>query len=104
MGVGGAFRRAEPRGQGFGFVEGEKRAAAGVGIEQISEPRFDAGALVEERQRTPVGGQDVGQAGAVFLGLSFHADKGVTLGLGFHDSRGPAVHVEQVIGAAVAGL
>ena len=49
-GSGDAFRNAEPRGQCLGFMEGEECAAAGFGVQQVGEPRFDTGALVKERQ------------------------------------------------------
>lgn len=68
----------DPFGQGFGLVEGEDGAPAGLGLEQVGEAGFDAGGFVAERQRAARGREGVGQSDAVFAGLWFDAGQGRT--------------------------
>ena len=100
----GAAGVGEPVGQCFGLVEGEDRAGAGRLVETVRKAGFHAGGLVGERERAAPGGQGVWQAGGVFAGLRLHADERGAGLLGFDDAGGFAVHVEHVVGEAVALL
>ena len=51
-----------------------------------------------------MGGQVVGQAPAVLLGLHLHAGQCGPFTLGLHHASGLPVHVQQVVRVAVAGL
>jgi len=91
---------AGPFREGGRLVEGEHAPAAGFGVEAVGEEGFDAGALVEERQRLVPGRRDVGQAGAVLFGLKLDAAEGCAGGLGLDGADGFAVHEQQVAGEA----
>ena len=55
------FRDAKPLGQRSGCMEGKDRAASRDRVQPVGELRFGAGALVQEREGTPVGGEVVGR-------------------------------------------
>ena len=93
----------EPGGEGFGAVEGEDGAAAGVGFEEVGEARLDSGGLVAEGERATRSGEIVRESLAVFGGLNFDCDEGNALLLGLDYSGGVAVDVEEVVGKAVSG-
>ena len=80
------------------------RRLRGVGVQAIGELGLNTRALVQERERTHVGGKVVGQARAVLPGLDFHAGQGRTLRFGLDDSRRLPVHVEKVVRLTVPGL
>ena len=94
----------EPRGQRVRGVEGEYVSAARLGVEPVGELRLLAGALVQERQGATVRWKVVGQAGTVLLRLQLHAGERAANGLGLDHAGRLLVHVEQVVGLAVAGL
>lgn len=85
-------------------MEGEHAAGARPRVEGAGEVRFQAGALVQKRQRPPPGGQRGGQALRVAPGLDFHPRQRGADRLGLDDARGLAVHVQQVVGEAKARL
>ena len=91
----------DPLGEGFGFVEGEDGAAAGVGFEEVGEAGFDAGGFVAEGEGSAWGGKVVGQADAVSGGLGFDADEGGAGAFGFDDADGGTIDVEEVVGETV---
>ena len=96
--------RADPLGQRRGRMEGEDKAAARFRVQAIGELRFHSRALEEEREWTQVGGEVIGHAGAVLLGLCLHAGQREPFGLGLDNADGLLVDVEEVVGAAVARL
>ena len=100
----GSFGDADPLGECSGGMEGEDQTASRLRVEPVSELRLRAGALVQERERPLVGRKIVGQSSAVLLGLDLDAGKGGTFWLGLNDARSLLVHVEQIVGGAVAGL
>ena len=89
--------RIQPPGQRLRSMEGEDVPAARLGIEAVSKPGLNTGALVQERQGASVGGQVVGKARAILLGLYFDAGKRVPLGLGFHYPCGLAIDIKKVV-------
>ena len=71
----------------------------------VRQAMVEEAELIDDQSRgVLVGGKVVGQASAVLLGLDFDAGKGGTLGLGLDDDRRLLVHVEKVVGGAVARL
>ena len=76
----------------------------GVRVEPVREARFHARGFVRERERAAPGGQGVRQAGGVLRGLRLDADERGAAFLGLDDAGGFAVHVEHVVGEAVALL
>ncbi len=122
VGVGGFFRRgrnppwppfgkggngggvAKPIGQQVGFMKGEYRARAWNRVQAVGEAGFHTRGLVGERQWVAPGRQPVRDALGVFGGLGFHAGEADAFLLGFDDPGGLAVHVQQVVGEAVAGF
>ena len=71
-------------------------------VHSVGEPGLNAGALIQEWQGTDVVRQVVQQARAVLPRLRLNASEAVTLGLGLDHARSSAVHIEQVVGGAVA--
>ena len=100
----GGFGDADPLGECLGRMECKDQTASRLRVKPVGELRLYACALVQERERPLVVGKVVGQAGAVLLGLDFHAGQGRTFGLGLDDARRLLVDVEQVVGGAVAGF
>ena len=94
----------QPPGEGFGSVEPVHLAGPGYGVEEVGEPGLGAGRLVGERERPDRRGELVGEAGDVLAGLGLDADEGGADLLGLEHADRLAVHEEQVVGNAVAGL
>ncbi len=94
----------QPFGESFRAMEREYRAAAGVGLDEVGEPSFDASALVAERERLARGLKLGREADAIFFGLDFVAGEGGAFFFGFHDSGGDGVDVPEIVGFAVAGF
>src|SRR5437879_4435400 len=97
-------RFSQPSRERVGFVEMEEGAAARRRIERVREPRLDAGALIEERKWSKGRRQTSRKAGRVFLRLNLDARQRLALALRLNDPYGLAVHVEQIIRVAVAGI
>ena len=93
----------QPFGQVSGLWKANTGARPGVGIESVGEAGFDAGGLVGKRQRVAPARQAVGQALGVFVRLGLDAGEGDAFLLGLDHPGGLAVHIEQVVGEAVAG-
>ncbi len=84
-------------------MEGKHRAGPRRGVEAIGETRFHAGGLVRERQRIAPARQAGWQTLGVFVGLSFYAAEGDAFFLGFDHAGGLAIHIQQIVGKAMAG-
>ena len=84
-------------------MESEDAAAAWFRIEQVGEPSFRPGGLVQEGQRLAVRRQRVRQSVAVLARLGLHAGECVTGRLGLDYPSRLLVDIQQVIGGAVAG-
>src|ERR1700739_282226 len=80
------------------IMENKERAnkTGGVGLEQVGKARFDAGGLVEEREKTPGAGESGRDAHAVLPGLNLNANEGRTLLLDLDDSNCLAIYEEKV--------
>src|SRR5712692_6179143 len=91
IGAGNFCFLSEPFGKGFGAMEGENRAAAGVWFDEVGEAGFDAGALVAEGERLARGLELGREADAVFFGLDFVAGEGGAFFFGFDDTGGDGV-------------
>lgn len=94
----------EPAYEGLGPVKPEDRATSRVGIETVGEMRLDAGAPVAERERADAGRQMRGKPLAVLGRLDFDTGESRPLLFRLDDTGSPPVHVEEVIGEAVARL
>src|SRR6266571_7673058 len=84
------------------LVEMEQRPAAWSWVERVGETGLDAGALVEERQRSERGREAHWQASGIFLRLRLNASERFALALRLDDANGLPIHVEQIVGVAVA--
>jgi hypothetical protein len=82
----------------------EDRPAAGLGLEEIGEASFDAGAFVAEWQRAAIGGQIGRQAFAIFRGLDFYANERQAGFLSLDYSACSAVDIEEIIRETMAGF
>ena len=100
----GGGSRLQPFGQCGGLVEGEDGAGTRLRVEAVAEVGLGTRALVDEGQRPAPRGQADGQALRIAGGLDLHAGERSALLLGLDHASGLAVHVEQVVGKAVAGV
>ena len=88
----------------FGGVEGEDGASAGVGVALVGEVGFDAGRLVEERERVgPALGNELLRLG-VASGLLFDGTEGRAELLGLDDPERLALHEQHVVSRTALGL
>jgi hypothetical protein len=77
---------------------------ARVGLHEIGETSFDAGALVAEGQGLAVRLQLIGKANAVFFGLDFVAGESFAFFFGFDDASGDGIDIEKIVRLAVTGF
>ncbi len=85
-------------------MKGKDGAAASVGLHQVGETGFDAGALVAEGEGLAVRFQLIGKADAVFFGLNFVAGESFAFFFGFDDASGDGIDIEKIVRLAVAGF
>ena len=85
-------------------MKGENGSGAGIGIEAVGEAGFDAGGLVAEGERPEPGGEYVGEAMRVLVGLDLDTGEGMAGRLRLHHPGGLAVDVEEIVGLAMARL
>lgn len=104
MAGGEVVRGLQPAGQGLGPVEVEDRPAPRFGIEAVGEASLDAGGLVEEGKRVPGPGEVGRHALGILTGLKLDAGERGPHCLGLDHTGRLAVHIEKVIGKAVAGF
>jgi len=85
-------------------MKGKDGAAASVGLHQVGETGFDAGALVAEGEGLAVRFQLIGKADAVFFGLNFVAGESFAFFFGFDDASGDGIDIEKIVRFTVAGF
>ena len=83
-------------------MEAEDAAAAGLGIEQVDEVRLDAGADVEERQRSDRRREVRRQAFGILIDLRLDAAQREAGRLGFERADRLLIDVQEIVGIAVA--
>ena len=84
-------------------MERKNTAAARLGIETVGEAGFDAGALIEQRQRPDLRGQFGRKALAVLFRLDFDPGQRDAFLLGFDYPSCFTIDIEEIVREAVSG-